>query len=81
MSRKASAVAFRPSDDLITALGQGLFEDVTIRVRGDYLTDNAGRCVAAEFFRQKFPTGDPTGSGTVALQGQEFMSWVFLRRG
>lgn len=77
---KAKAVVFAPTPQFEDAFRSIKFKDVWIRLRGDYLLDANGRCLAAEFFRMKFETGDPTGSGAVALQGQIFESWVFVTR-
>jgi hypothetical protein len=48
------------------------------RVHGDFVLDEQGRAVDAEFTRAQFPTGDrPAGSG-FGIQGGLFESWFWL---
>jgi hypothetical protein len=48
------------------------------RVHGDFVLDEQGRAVDAEFTRAQFPTGDrPAGSG-FGIQGGMFESWFWL---
>jgi hypothetical protein len=63
------------------------FNDIWIRLRGDFVLDLKKRAIDAEFVRAELPTGDrPTPGGLPldqqpGIQGGLFESWFTLRRG
>jgi len=64
------------------------FNDIWIRLRGDFVLDTKGRAIDAEFVRAELPTGDrprpPLGlplDQQQGIQGGLFESWFTLVRG
>jgi len=63
------------------------FNDIWIRLRGDFVLDLKGRAVDAEFVRAKLTSGDRPDPGALPLdqqpgiQGGLFESWFTLQRG
>jgi DNA-binding beta-propeller fold protein YncE len=63
------------------------FNDIWIRLRGDFVLDTKERAVDAEFVRAKLPTGDRPDPGGLPLdkqpgiQGGLFESWLTLLAG
>jgi len=66
-------------------VGKGLFRDLWVVLRGDFVLDTAGRAVDVEFVRAELPTGHrpkpPLGqplSQQLGMQGGLFESWFAL---
>jgi hypothetical protein len=65
----------------------GRISDLWAVLRGDFVTDVAGRAVDAEFARAELPTGDrpgnnpPNPASKFGVQGGLFESWFRIRRG
>lgn len=49
---------------------------VIIRLKGDFVLDENGRAIDAEFVRAELPTGDRESGGSYGSQGGLFESWV-----
>ena len=45
------------------------------RLRGDFVIDETGRAVDAEFVRAELPTGDRPAGSEYGIQGGLFESW------
>ncbi len=63
------------------------FNDLWIQLRGDFVKDEKGRAIDAEFVRAELPTGDRPDPQTLPLdkqpgiQGGLFESWFTIKRG
>jgi hypothetical protein len=80
----AIAFVFDPPSQIGNDIIEGQVSELWVRVRGDFVLDDGGRAVDAEFARAELPTGDgpPTGPLTsrLGLQGGLFESWFRPRR-
>jgi DNA-binding beta-propeller fold protein YncE len=56
------------------------FNQVKIRLLGDFVMDTSGRAISAEFVRAALPTGEiPVGGTAYELQGGTFESWFTVQ--
>jgi hypothetical protein len=53
----------------------GQFNQIKIRLLGDFVIDASGRAISAEFVRAQLPTGEIPAGGTYGLEGGTFESW------
>jgi DNA-binding beta-propeller fold protein YncE len=53
----------------------GQFNQIKIRLLGDFVIDDSGRAISAEFVRAQLPTGEIPANGTYGLEGGTFESW------
>lgn len=72
----ATGVSFVFSDRFVAAaLLKSPPSDLWVRLRGDFVLDQSGRAVDAEFTRAQFPTGDRPAGSDYGIQGGLFESW------
>jgi hypothetical protein len=72
----ATGVSFVFNDRFVAAaLLKSPPSDLWVRLRGDFVLDESGRAVDAEFTRAQFPTGDRPAGSDYGIQGGLFESW------
>ena len=72
----AKAVAF-VFDDVVESLVKMLQDraDLAVRINGEFVVDDQGRAIDAEFTRAELPTGDRPSGSDFGVQGGLFQSW------
>jgi hypothetical protein len=73
----ASGVAFLFNLDDTEFINEA--EDFLIKLHGDFVIDQNGKAVDAEFVRGELPTGDRPGGSALGIQGGLFESWFKIR--
>ena len=78
----ARGVAFLLDKQLFPIAGEilaGKVNDLWILLRGDFVLDNKGKAVDAEFARAELPTGDHPNGSLFGIQGGLFESWFTVK--
>jgi DNA-binding beta-propeller fold protein YncE len=57
------------------------FNQIKIRLLGDFVLDATGRAISAEYVRAQLPTGEISAGSTFGLQGGTFESWFTTKEG
>lgn len=70
----ANGIAFVPNAQVADMMGQ--IGDIWMILRGDFVIDENGKAIDAEFVRADLPTGDRPAGSPFGIQGGLFESWV-----
>ena len=73
---KSKAVSFLFSPQFVdSVLRERELDDLFVHLRGEFVIDDDGRAVDAEFTRAQLPTGDRPAGSDYGIQGGLFESW------
>ena len=56
------------------------FNEIWVRLLGDFVLDKDGKAINAEFVRAELPTGDRPSGSKVGIQGGVFESWFWINK-
>jgi hypothetical protein len=74
----ASGLAFQFGAQFANLITRPLIE-VRVTILGDFILDEKGRAVDAEFPRAELPTGDHPSGAKEGIQGGTFYSWFWVK--
>jgi hypothetical protein len=75
---KGAAFLFDGTTPVGKRIIAGDFNELWVHLRGDFVVDEFGRAVDAEFVRAELPSGDRPAGSKFGIQGGHFESWFFL---
>jgi hypothetical protein len=70
------AIAFLLSERFAEGVLRQGESDLWVRLQGEFVVDEDGRAVDAEFTRAELPTGDRPAGEKFGVQGGLFQSWL-----